>query len=625
MSSDSQSAIDVLNKTSYEERHHDPARSIEVAEQALQLSESAHYKKGKADALCNLGFSDMQYTKLEMALEKLLNAIQIYESIQEEEGKANALYNLGIVNIRLGIFETAIDALHRCLTYREQTGDLVGQASCFFQLSFINETFGDHETALELANRCLSIREQLKDRLGIAAVLMQIGAIWLRKKDFVKAKEVLEISLATRKPEDEVRGYFATLLRWTELHIELGELEKAKAFAKEGLEIATEANELYGVMRFLQTNGRLYFAMNEIAESLQYYHRALELSAKLNFKSVGYEIHQSLCESYKSKGDYKEALYHFEKFHSLKEEVLTNQSNTRLKSVQFMNQIDSARREAELARSKNEELQSAYFIIEEKNKSITDSITYAQRIQRALLASENVLKKNLPEYFVLYKPKDIVSGDFYWATETTGSDQAQEAGKKFYLAVCDCTGHGVPGAFMPLLNISFLNEAVNEKKIFKPNEIFNSVRTSIINALGNEREESQDGMDGICCAFDFHSNKIKFACANNPLLIVRKNQLLEFPADKMPVGKHHGETCSFNLQECDLQKGDIIYLMTDGYADQFGGPKGKKFKYKQLGEKLIAINDKELTEQKTILETTFENWRGNLEQVDDVLVIGIKI
>ena len=266
-------------------------------------------------------------------------------------------------------------------------------------------------------------------------------------------------------------------------------------------------------------------------------------------------------------------------------------------------------------------------IIEEKNKDILDSIHYAKRIQRALLASDLMLKRNLSEYFVLYQPKDIVSGDFYWAQETNG---------KFLLSVCDCTGHGVPGAFMSLLNISFLNEVTAEKKISQPDLILNHVRESIINALNTEgNEESKDGMDSIICCFDFNNLTLEAACANNPLWIVRSANgkdesgmsisFYEIKPDKMPVGKHVNDKNSFTLHKYNLQKGDSIYIFSDGYPDQFGGPKGKKFKYAQLEKLLLTIQEKSMEEQKEILNKTINNWRGSLEQVDDICIIGLRM
>lgn len=226
-------------------------------------------------------------------------------------------------------------------------------------------------------------------------------------------------------------------------------------------------------------------------------------------------------------------------------------------------------------------------------------------------------------FFILYKPKDIVSGDFYYAQAHKGNNKNEI----FYLATADCTGHGVPGAFMSMLGVSALNEAIIEKNISKPHDILTDMRNSIISSLNPEdsEEEAKDGMDCVLCAYDFESMKLDFAAANNPLWLIRNGELKEFKPDKIPVGKYGDELKPFTIQSIDLQKGDIIYTFTDGYADQFGGPKGKKFKYKHLQEKLLENHSLPLEEQKKNLGMIFENWRGNLEQVDDVLIIALKI
>ena len=270
-------------------------------------------------------------------------------------------------------------------------------------------------------------------------------------------------------------------------------------------------------------------------------------------------------------------------------------------------------------------------IIQEKNKEITDSLFAGKRIQQLLLASDALLNKFLPEYFILYEPKDIVSGDFYWANVIDN---------KFVLITADCTGHGVPGAFMSLLNISYLNEAIIEKKIDSPDKILDYVRSRIISSLNPEgaQYESKDGMDAVLCVFDFKSLWLRFACANNPLWIVRNNDIIIFKPDKMPVGMHYGEEKNFSINTVGLRKGDIIYTFTDGYSDQFGGEEklnsqlndslsgqGKKLKDIALKKILLEIQHKSMNEQKEILLSTFEKWKGNLEQVDDVLIIGIRI
>jgi serine phosphatase RsbU (regulator of sigma subunit) len=252
-------------------------------------------------------------------------------------------------------------------------------------------------------------------------------------------------------------------------------------------------------------------------------------------------------------------------------------------------------------------------IIEEKQKEIVDSILYAKRIQTTILASETYLNKNLPDHFVYFKPKDIVSGDFYWATKKED---------RFYLAVCDSTGHGVPGAFMSLLNISFLNEAINQQNIEKPNEIFNYVRKRLIKNIS--KEGHKDGMDGILLCIDLKNNTYSYAAAHNRPVVVTNGSMVEYHADKMPIGIGVRED-DFTCYSLPLNKGDVLFMYTDGYADQFGGPKGKKFKYKNLNELLVSNTHLPVAEQKSSLSHAFESWKGTLEQIDDVCVIGIKV
>jgi serine phosphatase RsbU (regulator of sigma subunit) len=270
--------------------------------------------------------------------------------------------------------------------------------------------------------------------------------------------------------------------------------------------------------------------------------------------------------------------------------------------------------------------------IEHKNKEITDSINYAQKIQLALMASSKLLDRNLkmpsanvfgPEdYFLLYEPKDIVSGDFYWA-----GMQEENGSRRFMVVAADCTGHGVPGAFMSLLCIGFLNEIIREKQMSDPGRIFDELRSRIISTLNPDGAETErkDGMDAVLIEFTGARNEMRFVAANNSFYVVRNKELLVMKADKMPVGKYSEENVqSFSTNSFALQKGDTVYAFTDGYADQFGGPKGKKFKYRQLEQLFIEICELPADQQKQILKQRFEEWRGANEQVDDVLVLGVK-
>lgn len=252
-------------------------------------------------------------------------------------------------------------------------------------------------------------------------------------------------------------------------------------------------------------------------------------------------------------------------------------------------------------------------IIQEKQKEIIDSINYAKRIQYALLAHDDLLKENLPEYFVFFCPKDIVSGDFYWGCST---------GESFYIAVCDSTGHGVPGAFMSLLNISFLNEAIIEKKIYSPGEIFDHVRMRLVSSIS--KDGAQDGMDATLVRFDRTSKRITYAGANNAPVIVTEGVATTLSYDKMPVGKGEKEE-SFASHSIEATPGSMVYLFTDGYGDQFGGPKGKKFKYRTLVSLLEKHAHLQAEDQQQQLKQAFAEWKGTHEQVDDVCIIGIRV
>jgi serine phosphatase RsbU (regulator of sigma subunit) len=278
----------------------------------------------------------------------------------------------------------------------------------------------------------------------------------------------------------------------------------------------------------------------------------------------------------------------------------------------------------QIVRERTAEISAKNIELEQQKKEITDSIHYAQRIQNAVLPGIDTIKEKIPEYFIFLKPRDIVSGDFYWLSDT---------GRKIVIVAADCTGHGVPGAFMSMLGVSFLNKIVNEDKITEASRILNDLREDVIRSLqqSGKEGEQKDGMDMGLCVIDFDRMIMEFAGAHNPLYLIRENELNETKADRMPIAYHEQQT-EFTSHKIRLKKGDCFYMFSDGYADQFGGPEGKKFKYKALKELLLNIKDKPMNEQKEILEKTFQDWTAGFDregkpfdQVDDILAVGVRI
>lgn len=271
-------------------------------------------------------------------------------------------------------------------------------------------------------------------------------------------------------------------------------------------------------------------------------------------------------------------------------------------------------RTAEVVKQK-EEIEQQNEKISELYTEVTDSIKYAKRLQEAILPPDSFVKKVLPKAFVLYKPKDIVSGDFYWV---------EEKNDKVYFAAVDCTGHGVPGAFMSIVGYNALNNALNQ--FDTPGEILDSLNKAISLTLHRDKSSTtKDGMDLALCCFDKKTNTLEYAGAYNPLYIVRDKEIEQIKADKFPIGSFHEEKRTYTNHTLQLQKDDYVYIFSDGYADQFGGPKGKKLMYRRFREYLLSLIGVEMGNQKATLNTNIETWRGGLEQVDDILVIGLQV
>jgi serine phosphatase RsbU (regulator of sigma subunit) len=266
--------------------------------------------------------------------------------------------------------------------------------------------------------------------------------------------------------------------------------------------------------------------------------------------------------------------------------------------------------------------------VSEKSKEISDSITYAQRIQEAVLPSMETISSLLPNNFILFKPRDIVSGDYYWITQVQN---------KTVVIVADCTGHGVPGAFMSMLGISLLNKLFVDKEELSAARVLNILREDVKKSLrqdknavkydkkGNSSQAVKDGMDMAIMIFDFKNKAMQFAGAYNPFYLVRNKELFQFKGDRMPVGVHVEEKASFTNHEIDIEKNDIIYAFSDGYVDQIDATGSKKFLTKNFKNLLLEINNLSMDDQKEVLNTKIEEWKGDHDQIDDILVMGIKI
>ena len=665
-----------------------PIYNNEMGKLAAKLQNSTNVKikicakRHLAASLNNKGFF---FTERGISYKAILyfnKALKIQQEIRDLEGEAYSLSNLGAVYDSKGEIDKALEYYFAAVKIRENLNSKQSLAQSYNNIAVLYNNQNDLANALKYHFHSLRIREQINNPSGVALAYNNIGTTYTSLvENKLKGKKTIPDSLI-KKPyeyfnksylafqkDDNERGMAHSLFNLADLYILEADcfhkknskeydtlVNRAETLFLRCYEIYNRNNEKEWLANTLNGLTNVYWRQNKNQKAQTYGEKAMAISQELGYPGTIQKSADILRLVYQSNRSFEKALQMSDLFHSMRDSVINENNQKEALSKYFMYQsekqevITKAHQEKmqlefqsktkqqtiiiyfviaglivvaifsiflynrfKLTKKQNEIIQQQKSIVEESRKEIVDSINYAKKIQYALLANKELLDKNLESYFVLFNPKDIVSGDFYWAAEHENN---------FYLAVCDSTGHGVPGAFMSLLSIGFLSEAIKEKNIKEPNKVFDYVRKRLIESITNENQK--DGFDGILLRFNRDINEITYAASNNRPVIISNNQLHSLNCDKMPVGKGE-KNDEFSLNTIQANKGDIIYIYTDGYADQFGGEKGKKFKYKPLNDLLLSVSQKELSTQKDILNNTFESWKGILEQVDDVCIMGIKI
>jgi serine phosphatase RsbU (regulator of sigma subunit) len=607
------------------------------------------------------------YAKRGLLISKRMNDPSVFAQI----------YNLLGVSCQLGKnYKDAISFYRESLANAQKTNNTKAILTAYGNIGALYTEIDDQAKALEYAFLSLNLAKQTSDSLKIANNSNNISLIYSNKKELDKALGYGLASLKIYTALNDENGLCNNYGNLGNIYLGLNQLDKAKESYENCHQIALKVNLTFEIAKSANELGALHKIRKEFEKSLAYYQTAEKYAKDSEDQEVLKDTYSGLYQLFYEKNDFKNAkLYmgkYFEAFEEYNKsahaaEVSKNELAYEFKSKSEQDSIKNAEKEKvtkaqlvankaqiekdrllkigltvlsillvlfgyfmynrfkliknqnSIIEQKNKETEIQKNEIENKNKEILDSINYAKRIQQGLLENKRQLNGCFPENFIYFNPKDIVSGDFYWTTLTKNSKDEDV----FYLACCDSTGHGVPGAFMSLLNMALFSESINEKNLAEPNVVFNHIRARLIELIGADGQ--QDGFDGTLIAFNLSTKKITYASANNGGVLVKGNHSIdELQYDKMPVGRGIIEK-GFSLFELDYQKGDTLYLFTDGYADQFGGPSGKKFKYKKLLETILTANDLTLTKQAAFFDETFESWRGKLEQIDDVQVIGVRL
>lgn len=645
-------------------------------------------KKHLAASLNNKGFYFAERGIAYKAVLYFNKSLAIQREISDKEGEAFSLSNLGTIYDSKGDIYKALEFYFASLKIREKLGNKFSLAQSYNNIAVLYNHQNDLENCIKYHFESLKIRQEINDPKGIALAYNNIGSTYTHLiETTLKGKANIPDSLFKKSLDYFLKGRDYYQQAEDEHGVALALFNIGDYYTLEAdcffqnnkpkydsvLTISENYfNQAYDIFNHLgekewianARNGlaHIFWRRSDLTKAIKNGEEAMAIARELGYPATIQNAADILRKAYHDKKDFERALEMSDLFYAMRDSVINDNNKKESLSKYFLYQnekqqlvIKSNHEKIEMefrAKTKQQRL-VIYFVIvallicaifgilmynrfkitkkqngiihhqkqivehqkllvEESKKEILDSINYAKRIQYALLAHDSVLKENLNGYFVLFKPKDIVSGDFYWATTHS---------HYFYLAVCDSTGHGVPGAFMSLLNIGFMSEAIKEKNIIHPHEVLNYVRKRLIESIS--KEEQKDGMDGTLLCIDKLNGHVSYASAHNAPLFISNNESHVLLCDKMPVGK--GErTDKFSLYTLQPKPGDQLYLFTDGYGDQFGGEKGKKYKNKLLKEKLFEVSKLPIHQQASVLNKEFEMWRGNLEQVDDVLVVGIR-
>lgn len=580
------------NKMGYIYRQNsDKQQAIEHYQAALRSNVNEEDVLEAANSYLNIGLIHHDQGDYEQALKYELRGLALYEKTADKNRTANALARIGNVYVDMDDDTTGLIYHQRSLAMAQEAGNNRLVAIAFNNIAGIYSNRGDDVRALQMYRQALVIRNTIGDKNGAAVLLNNIGASHSTLGNFDSARYYLDTSLALTKvlgyKEMEMTNYLSYAL----MYAKQKKFEEAYSWYKKYHETFAEINREESTKE-----------INRLNATLEAEERDREIE-KLSQQGL---LDQAIISQERTKGWF------------LGVGLL---GVVALAGIIWVNNRKTKRTNIILAEQKNE-ISEKKKIVEEQHRDIVDSINYALRIQHAVLPARDELKRMFPESFLFYRPRDIVSGDFWWVTEKSGLK---------IVVVADCTGHGVPGAFMSLIGTSLLNEIINEKGITEPNLVLDLLSEKVVIALhqNEARSSAHDGMDITILAIDEKNDTMKFAGANNSLYYTGiDGELREIKGDRQPIGYYLEKHRPFNVHTISLEDVTNIWMFSDGYADQFCGNAGtqfgKKFKYSRLKTTLSSIQGLNVVQQREHLIKTFEDWKGNMFQVDDVMMLGIK-
>ena len=611
------------------------------------------------------------------------NEIYKYASITHDTSRLCRASTLnGTCYYILGNYPNALKEYQTALELSRKTKDIKTQSRALNNIASIQDELKNYDLALRYYQQAILIKKEIDDKKGIIDTEENMATVYSKIGEYKKALNLYDNVLAFRKMNHDNDGLPKTYMNIGYIYEKLVKLDRALDFYIKSLKLFYQQDDKTNIAVCLNNIGDIYYAQGKFNQAIDSSEKSLAIGRKLKSKIRIRSSASSLTKIYAEEGNYKKAYNYHILYSQMKDSLFNEESAMLLQQMETKHQTEKKQQEIEKqdliiekqkAQSKgqrimlfamlggfilvlfitfqiyrnykhkkkairllsmknviikeknttlnkaNKEITEQKVIIEEKNQNIMDSIKYAKRIQGTILPLDSYLKKHIPESFILYKPKDIVSGDFYWM------DMQND---KIYISAIDCTGHGVPGAFVSIVGFNSLNRTIMEFHLTKPSDILGKLNELVVDTFVRRSESDvKDGMDMALLSIDTKTNEYEFSGAQNPLYIINtKGELTEIKGNKYPIGSSI-EPKTFDNHAIATTKGDMIYLFSDGYIDQFGGPKGKKFMRKRFKELLLSIYTMDVKTQKTHLDNTIKDWiaESNEEQLDDILVIGIRV
>ncbi|MGE0566893.1 MAG: tetratricopeptide repeat protein [Bacteroidia bacterium] len=601
-------------------------KALDMEKQALAMYDSINEIEGALGCLSRISKYHFSTNSQNELLAFLFEKLKSYEGNSDKEC---------LILERIGATFKEMKNDEKAFEYLKQASSKVNHVATNKQMMKsilnINKNLGvlyrnknDYQMAEYHLSRALALSEEAENEGYSGVVLNSLGILYTLLGENFKAIQAYEKSIEIKLKSENYGGVANSYANLASLYLKTGNLLKAETAVNKSFEYMAYVEDKQREQNIYAVAAFYFEAVNKPAKAYPYLKKAYELKDSAYKSSIAEESAKL------------EAIFGSEK--KQKEIELSNLKNAQLEeSIKTKNRERNMfvagsiillillvfavfsyfgkRKANAILSEKNSLIVKQKTLVEQQHKEIIDSITYAKRLQNAILPSDEMLQKHFEEYFVFYKPKDIVAGDFYWLEEVNDT---------LFLCVADCTGHGVPGAMISIVCSNALNRSVNEYHITEPGLILDKTRDLVLENLSKSDTSVRDGMDISFLSINKSKGEIKWAGANNPIWYFHKGKLIEIKGDKQPIGKSDISK-PFSTHSLNIEKNDIIILFSDGYADQFGGPNGKKFKYKQFQELISSNNKKPLNEIKSSIDNAFNTWKGNLEQVDDICIFAVKI